>query len=213
VILAAVVAGVLAATLAGCGRRGPSDRDPPPFLAFGCGDDQRFLAAFSGPDTARLVTPDGIVTLLRVPTASGARYAGPRDTLWTHGDEAMLMRGALRLSGCLPTGRQQVLADLWRDGAVFTAAGNEPFWSLTAWPDSLVLVEDLGTTVSRLALADAVDWTAPGGWSDPEAGVAVVVSPGPCLDTMSGAPYPWAVTVTWKGRALRGCGLGLGPRF
>ncbi len=39
-----------------------------------------------------------------------------------------------------------MLADLWREGALFTAAGNEPFWTLTAWPDSLVLLLDLGTT-------------------------------------------------------------------
>jgi membrane-bound inhibitor of C-type lysozyme len=202
-----------AAGAGGCGR-GADERSEPPFLAFGCGDDQRFLAFFAGPDTARLVAPDGIHTLVRVRSASGVRYAGGADTLWTKGPQALLIRGGRSLRGCEPTGRQRVLAALWREGAVFTAAGNEPFWTLTAWPDSLVLLLDLGATRLHRDLGPGRPWAgAAVGWADSAAGIAVRAEPGPCLDTMSGAPYPWRVTVRWQERELSGCGLDLGPRF
>lgn len=212
IVAAAVATAGFAAALAGCG--GDARRGSPPFLAFACGEEQRFFAAFAGADTAHLVTGDGIHTLVRIGAASGARYAGGADTLWTKGQEVLLIRGGRTLRGCAPSGRQRVLADLWREGALFTAAGNEPYWALTAWPDSLVLVLDLGATRLRHALAPDTPWTGAGtGWSDPAAGIAVSTEPGPCLDTMSGAPSPWQVTVRWGEREFRGCGLALGRRF
>ena len=205
----------LALLLWGCGGgSGPGRSGRPPFLAFGCGDEQLFLAAFSGPDSARLVAADGVFTLVRIPAASGARYAGATDTLWTKGDDALLIRGGRTFRGCAPTGRQRVLAELWRDDALFTAAGNEPFWTLTVWPDSLVLLLDLGATRLSRPIAAAAPWSgAAAGYADSAAGVVVTTVPGPCLDTMSGAPYPWAVAVSWDGREFSGCGLPLGPRF
>src|SRR5690606_25284989 len=112
----------------------------------------------------------------------------------TKGPQAQLIRGGRTLPGCERTGRQRVLADLWRDGAVFTAAGNEPFWTLTAWPDSLVLLLDLGATRLRQDLGPGRRWTgAAVGWADSSAGIVVRAEPGPCLDTMSGEPFPWRV--------------------
>ena len=208
-----VLALAAAALLWGCDGAGGGRHERPPFLAFACGDEELFLAAFSGPDTARLVAPDGVQLLLRIRSASGARYAGASDTLWTKGNEALLIRAGRTYRGCAPTGRQRVLADLWRDGALFTAAGNEPFWTLTVWPDSLVLLLDLGATRLTHRLAPTAGWPgAAAGYADPAAGIVVTTEAGPCLDTMSGAPYPWAVGVAWDGRELRGCGLPLGPR-
>jgi len=210
-----IVAGLVLAGAVGAGAGcGGCDRaeGPPPFLAFGCGEGQRFLACFTAPDSALLVTPEGVQRLVRIPAASGVRYAGAADTLWTRGEEATLVRRDLVLKGCEPTGRQQVLANLWREGALFTAAGNEPFWTLTAWPDSLVLVRDLGSTrLSRVLTADHPWRGAAAGWQDPSADIAVTATPGPCLDTMSGAPFPWRVTVRWGGQEFTGCGLDLRP--
>ena len=205
----------LALLLWGCsdGRDGRNSGRPP-FLAFGCGDEQLFLAAFSGADTARLAAADGVEVMLRVRSASGVRYAGARDTLWTKGDDVLLIRDGRTFAGCAPTGRQEVLADLWRGGAVFTAAGNEPFWTMTVWPDSLVLLLDLGATRLTHRIDPAAPWPgAAAGYADSAAGIAVTAVAGPCLDTMSGAPYPWAVTVAWGGQEFNGCGLALGPRF
>ena len=210
-VLAAAAGAALA--LAGCGTGDPRARDGgPPLLAFGCAGGERFLALFAGTDSVRLVAADGMRVLRRIPAASGERYAGGRDTLWTKGADALLIRGDRMWRGCSPTGRQRVLADLWRSGAVFAAAGNEPFWTLTAWPDSLVLVLDLGATRLHRPLTPGSPWRGPrAGWSDPQAGIAVTVDDGPCVDTMSGAPHPWAVRVRWDGRQLNGCGVDLRP--
>ncbi len=202
--------------IVGCGGDNESgaDRDGrPPFLAFGFSEEARFMVFFAGPDTARLVTPEGIRTMTRILSASGARYAAGTDTLWTKGDEMMLIRGTTILRRGVATGRQRVLEDLWRRGALFTAAGNEPFWSLTVWPDSLVLIEDMGAQVRRHALAEAAAWSETEGFVDHEADIMVTVESGPCLDTMSGAPFPRGVSVRWGGRDYRGCGVPLGPRF
>ena len=208
-----VLALAAAALLWGCGGADGHRPGRPPFLAFGCGDEELFLAAFSGPDTAQLVAPDGVHLLLRIRSASGARYAGASDTLWTKGDDALLIRDGRIYRGCAPTGRQRVLADLWKGGALFTAAGNEPFWTLTVWPDSLVLLLDLGTTRLTHRLDPAAPWPGTAiGYADSATGIVVTMEAGPCLDTMSGAPYPWAVVVAWDGYELRGCGLALRPR-
>ncbi len=209
-----VLALATAALLWGCDGVGERRHGRPPFLAFGCGDEELFLAAFSGSDTARLAAPDGVHILLRTRSASGTRYAGAADTLWTKGDDVLLIRDGRTYRGCAPTGRQRVLVDLWRHGALFTAAGNEPFWTLTVWPDSLVLLLDLGATRLTHRLDPAAPWLgAAAGYADAAAGIALTMEAGPCLDTMSGAPYPWAVGVVWDGYELRGCGLALGPRF
>lgn len=207
-----------AVALTGCGpdTTGNPVGDFPPFLAFGCGYEARFLAVFTGPDSVRLVSADGIHTLVRVPSASGARYAGASDTLWTKGRETLLIRGSEVHRGCTPTGRQRVLTGLRREGALFTAAGNEPFWSLTAWPDSLVLLLDMGSTrlTHVLAGGESPDWrdVTPVDFADANAGIAIAMHPGPCVDTMSGEPFPAEVAVRWGDRDLRGCGIALRPR-
>ncbi len=205
-----IVAAVLAAALAGCGRRAQE----PPFLAFGCGDAAPLLAFFAAPDTVLLVAADGVRTLLRVPGEAGSAHADGTDTLYTDGPQVRLVRAGRPATRCRTSGRQQVLAELWREGAVFTAAGEEPYWSLTAWPDSLVLVLDLGATRLTRRLEGPGAWPVPAqGFTDSAAGIAVIILDGPCVDTMSGAPFPWRVNVLWAGHRLSGCGLPLAPRF
>ena len=109
-----------------------------------------------------------------------------------------------------------MLAGLRRDGAAFTATGNEPFWTLTVWPDSLVLLLDMGATrlSHRISAGSAPEWDdrKPVAYEDAAAGIAVAAAPGPCLDTMSGEPFPAGVSVRWDGQEFRGCGISLSAR-
>ncbi len=85
-----------------------------------------------------------------------------------------------------------------------TARGNEPGWVLT--------LADQGATLS-LEGGGVQDWPLPAATTDgaealytlaPE--VTVRLSPGLCHDSMTGMPYPLAVTVTQDKGALAGCG-------
>lgn len=94
-------------------------------------------------------------------------------------------------------------------GASLQAVGQEPGWTLEIIPEGeIVFVADYGAR--RVATPD------PGGEADGDrlvyhavtesADLRVVVSPEPCEDVMSGAPYPATVEVTLDGETYRGCG-------
>ena len=75
-----------------------------------------------------------------------------------------------------------------------------------------MLLQDLGTARRSHRLATGRRWQgAADGWEDPDAGIAVTAAHGPCLDSLSGDPYPWRVTVRWGDAQFTGCGLDLRP--
>jgi len=108
--------------------------------------------------------------------------------------------------------------------AALWAAGNEPFWSLRIEGEGArwITPEEMEGVVY-----DAVWWSQPaeGIWNvqgeradtDPEAapdapapgeaGFAMVLEAERCIDTMSGARFPFAVRVEREGRSYRGCAV------
>lgn len=190
----------------GCGdqtaEETPTRAGTPPVWAFTCGDEH-FLALldYGG---ALLVSSDGVRRLDHVPSASGALYAGPADTLWNKGDEGRLTGRGRTATDCLTSGRQRVLADAWQSGVIFLAAGNEPSWTLRAKGDRLALLTPdnppLELTMSTPLRPGTAHFSARVG--DEE--LLVHLGPGPWLDTMSGEPFPLSVDVTLGDRSMQG---------
>lgn len=92
----------------------------------------------------------------------------------------------------------------------FRARGNEPFWSLEKSAGSIVFrpMEGEPVTVSPVPVprregdADVFEATVDG-----EAFVVTVADDGKvCVDTMSGMPFPHAVTVSLGADSFAGCG-------
>jgi uncharacterized membrane protein len=142
-----------------------------------------------------------------LPAASGARFAGPADTLWTRADEGMLRERGGPVADCRTTGRQRVLERAWRSGAVFLAAGNEPSWSLRATTETLVLLLPDEAPRELPLRAPLRPGTARFVAGLGAGEVAVRLEPGPWLDTMSGDPFPLTAIVTVEGEVLRGGAL------
>ncbi|MES2666421.1 MAG: META domain-containing protein [Pseudomonadota bacterium] len=85
-----------------------------------------------------------------------------------------------------------------------TARGNEPGWVLS--------LTDVGARAS-LEGGGVQDWGLPVATADGadtlyalEAGTILRLSPGVCRDSMTGMPYPLAVSITQDKDALTGCG-------
>lgn len=100
--------------------------------------------------------------------------------------------------------------DAWdearRRGVDFRAVGQEPGWLLDVDEGGeLRYVGDYGET--RVTARTPPAERGANGLLTLRAGELVVeIAPGDCRDAMSGAAYPYAVTVRRGGRELRGCG-------
>ncbi|RKZ19510.1 hypothetical protein DRQ50_01930 [bacterium] len=205
-LLMITMALAMAVLTAGCGDKSTDESanngNPPPVWAFTCGDEH--VLALLDDNGALLVAADGVRRLDHLESASGALYAGPADTLWNKGDEGKLTRAGGPAGDCRTSGRQRVLADAWRSGVIFLAAGNEPSWNLRATADNLVLLTP-GNPPLELSLASPL---RPGtthivaGNGNIE--LQVRLGPGPWLDTMSGEPFPLSADVTVGERHLHG---------
>jgi heat shock protein HslJ len=89
--------------------------------------------------------------------------------------------------------------------ARLTARGNEPGWILTISGDSLAFIGNYGEdTVRTLARASS----GQGAWTYVAAAesMTVTVRDSICGDDATGMPHPYAVNVTLRGNAFRGCG-------
>ena len=97
--------------------------------------------------------------------------------------------------------------------ATFRAVGNEPGWSVTVYPDSLVYVTNYGADhytftqfVTRPEGAGIYQTLRP----DPH--FEMTRSDAPCFDDMSGEPFEATVVLEFDGRTYRGCGNWLTER-
>ncbi len=95
-------------------------------------------------------------------------------------------------------------------GVEFRASGNEPGWTLDVLADRLVFAGDYGTrraTTPRPAARTDPTSNETVYRADTEAHrLTVRIRPGPCVDSMSGVRYPFAVAVELDGMPYRGCG-------
>jgi heat shock protein HslJ len=159
-----------------------------------CGD-RIFGLGFDGED-AVLSLGDSARRLPPAVSASGARFAdgGPTE-VWTKGDTASIRWQGQDMPACqgLPL----------PPGAEVMARGNEPGWVLRMDDDGAALSTETGDTLAESTLPEpaprpgSLRWTLPG--------LDVTLSAGPCLDSMSGMPYPLAASVTTERGLLEGC--------
>ena len=92
----------------------------------------------------------------------------------------------------------------------FVAAGQEPFWRLRISEGleirlSRVGQADVVTPVPRPAIDSATNTRTYHAVTEAN-DLRLVISPARCIDSMSGASYEFAVTMTLNGTAYRGCG-------
>lgn len=163
-----------------------------------------------GADTASVDFDPAAVTLqvtgrtfplARTPAASGARYEAVADTgtsVWNKGASTTLSVDGRTLPECAT---RETLA------GTFRARGNEPFWSLVVeGSDMTFRTPDGGDlTVTAWRREDAPPLTM---YSSQGSGprIEAEVRRGPCVDSMSGMPFPASVALTVDGTEYRGCG-------
>lgn len=138
-----------------------------------------------------------------------AALGGARIEAVRSGTLALVSRSGERLTFARGDGPWEEARDA---GVALRAVGQEPGWTLDIVPDDRIeFTTNYGER--RVVMPD------PGAAMDGDrtvyhavtesADLRVVVSPEPCADAMSGAPYPLTVEVTLGGQTYSGCGRSL----
>ncbi len=207
----------LALALAACASATSAPTQTSPVLVGGsvavhaagrCADGPRFSVRLDA-DTAVVGLPDRVLRLPRAPAASGARFARADTVLWEQAGEARVELGGDSWTGCTlepASGPDEAMAGL---GFIFRGVGQEPGWLIYVDPDrALRWIGDYG--VVRTELPDPRRQDTEDGWVWQAEGdgrtLEVQVREEPCLDDMSGEPYPLTVEVRADGQGYRGCG-------
>lgn len=166
----------------------------------------------SGTGTPTLGQPTSTMQMCPEPSASRellAALGGARVEAVRGGTLTLVSRSGARLTFERGDGPWEEARDA---GATLRAVGQEPGWTLDIVADDRIeFVTDYGER--RVVTPN------PGAETDGDrtmyhavtesADLRVVVSPEPCADAMSGAPYPLTVEVTLDGRTYSGCGRSL----
>ncbi len=147
----------------------------------------------------------------QVPAASGVKFEGPDLLLWTKGPEARVdingrsFRSCTRVVSPPPAG--STLAPRFR------ALGQEPGWSLTLFPDRLWFVGAYGRRPLAFPLPEPTGDLAANRTTyraeTPAHTLRVVLRDTSCTDTMSGASFPYTVSLTLNDTTYAGCGTPL----
>lgn len=172
---------------------------------FRCGSDT--VSVRSAGDELHMTIRGETFTLIPVAAASGARFVAaddPDTSFWNKGDRALVeVRGAA-LPECALTHATEPTSQ----ETPYRARGNEPGWHVDIGANAIVLVTHYGAqrlTAPKPAVAVA---NATRRYATQVNGhtLRMEIAPGPCVDTMSGMPYPDTVTVQLNQETLRGCG-------
>jgi heat shock protein HslJ/uncharacterized lipoprotein YbaY/uncharacterized membrane protein len=165
-----------------------------PAVRLVCGDMGVTLRDLGG--DLEVTTSEGDVLLRPVPAASGARYEAegdPATWFWSKGDDGTLSIGGEEWPDCVPA------------PDIYTAQGNEPFWSFGATGDEAVIVSPAGVeAVVRLLPPIWRDGAVE--WETDDGAIRVRMEDRICRDTMTGMPFPETVTLYTEGTERRGCG-------
>lgn len=114
---------------------------------------------------------------------------------------------ALRITDLLRAENEGFGCRLDLAGVAFIASGNEPFWRLRIREDGIALRsmdspdERVFAAPDRYEQAGRLTFESGAG----NASIRVVLEPGHCIDSMSGARYAWSATLVVDGRQLAGC--------
>ena len=164
-------------------------------IVYHCGT-QPITADFSTKQLTLLVN-DQQLTFVSEPAASGTRYfnADNNAQFWTKGDEGQLIIDNDIFPLCIKQGAlpQQL-----------SARGNEPFWLLHRKGQNASLRRPSGdldfTQVSVSSNAEAGQWEV-----KLDRNSTLTLEDKPCIDSMSGMPYPYAATLVHNNSELSGC--------
>jgi heat shock protein HslJ/uncharacterized lipoprotein YbaY len=140
--------------------------------------------------------------LRAVRSASGARYEAvgdPSTSFWSKGDRATVVVRGQPWPECVPERAPSL---------PYRATGHEPGWRLDITARTMTLVADDERTRIEAPTPVAEPGEGFTRFRAPAAGVGLVATifERPCTDSMTGMPYPNAVTVAFAGRTLAGCG-------
>jgi heat shock protein HslJ len=138
--------------------------------------------------------------LRRAVSASGARYVAADDSstsVWNKGATTTVTVEGRTLRECAT--RRSTDESL-------RARGNEPFWTLEIQGVEMTFRTPDGTDMTvtgwhREGDPSAVTYTATG----PAPEIVATLRAGPCVDTMSGMPYPFEASVSVGSGTYRGC--------
>jgi len=189
----------------------PAGREAPRVVAYRCDGDLEIVVEFeAGGRSAWLFLPGDSLELSR--DADSAPWVGGGVTFRPGGGGAVLVREGEELE-CREDPRRSVIEGAKLRGADFWATGNEPGWVLELHPDRAVLVTDSGGHRSEIPVGPpdedrenrTTTWRGSAGGHE----LVVVLSPGPCRDTMADETLETRVTVVIDGRTLSGCGMAL----
>ncbi|HUG41913.1 MAG TPA: hypothetical protein VMM12_15595 [Longimicrobiales bacterium] len=191
---------------------GPEGVAPGDRVVFTCDDGYRFAARFRD-DAVSLVLPYAVVDLPRA-DAQG-RYTDGGRFLRVWGDRQARYEsadgGRRRCSGVAAADPREESALLGYD---YRAQGQEPGWVLEIDRDgSIRYAGDYGETILVVPvppIRDSAGSQILHATGTPD--LRIVLTPGPCSDTMSGEAFPEHVEVTVDGVVLAGCGGRLDER-
>ncbi|MFT8418140.1 MAG: META domain-containing protein [Acetobacter sp.] len=110
------------------------------------------------------------------------------------------------MAGC--AAQTHPIAITGTDNSVYEARGNEPFWNLSMAAGTLALSTPDGPRLTR-TISQAYTRGNTRHYEAPD--LAVVLTPTPCQDSMSGQMFTQKVRITTTTRTLNGCGGGLVP--
>ncbi len=184
-------------------RPSPRPERPQP-LAFAstlaCGD--RTVTVGQAGDTIRMQAGGETFDLRPVRSASGARYEAvgdPSTSFWSKGDRASVVVRGQPWPECVPERAPSL---------PYRATGNEPGWRLDITAHTMALLADDGRMHIEAPTPVAESGEGFTRFRAPAAGAGLVATifDRRCSDSMTGMPYPNAVTVAVAGRTLSGCG-------
>jgi putative lipoprotein len=181
----------------------------PATIAYDC-EKLQFTALLAG-SHANLHLPGRVLSLDRVPAASGAKYAADSTVFWAKGDQALLELDGKSYRGCARSAARTPWEDARLRGVSFRAVGNEPGWSLELLPrERIAFSTDYGKTRVATPVPQPqiqLQPTRATYQARTEAHeLTLVIEPGPCQDSMSGETFEMQATVVLDGRVHRGCG-------
>lgn len=185
----------------------------PEVQSFSCNDGQKITVQLDQFD-AWLFLPRQTVKLRRGITASGAKYSDQNITFWSKGKDALLIRRGEQSAACIANNDATAWEIAKLDGADFRAVGNEPGWELLLFDNAIIVSADYGA-INRVfkhatVYEDKKKKTTTYEASKSGHSVKIVLSQGPCTDTMSDETFETKVFMLLDGKEkLNGCGKAL----
>jgi uncharacterized membrane protein/membrane-bound inhibitor of C-type lysozyme len=174
-----------------------------------CANGPTFGVAVRG-DRAMVFTVNdlggGSLTLVQTEAASGERYAAGDTVYWNKGDVATFEIDGQVFADCASDPGMTFEGEARRRGATFVARGNEPSWNLEITRDRLELAAQ-GRRLefplrSPTVVGPRTTYRTFLGTQE----LVVVLDRGACNDSVSGELFDHAVTVTFEGTTVYGCG-------